>query len=152
MPVALHARVSRPHQPQEGTLASQVRSLRYDIHPQGWSRLPDHEFLDEGINGARLDRPALDRLRDGAQRGEFDAVVVLSPDRLARDYAHQCFRIEELRTLSYCPSMASLNSPLRRLVFRAILCPDQTLLWPPTAALEPIGVKVIEKLAGSWHP
>jgi site-specific DNA recombinase len=42
-----------------------------------------------------LARPALDRLRDCAQRGEFDAVVVLSPDRLARNYAHQWVLIEE---------------------------------------------------------
>jgi site-specific DNA recombinase len=94
MQVALYARVSTPHQHQEGTIASQVRSLRQHIHQQGWSLLPDHECLDEGISGARLDRPALDRLRDGAQRGAFDAVVVLSPDRLARDYAHQWFLIE----------------------------------------------------------
>jgi site-specific DNA recombinase len=99
MQVALYARVSTPHQQQEGTITSQVRSLRHHIHQQGWSLLPDHEFLDEGISGARLDRPALDRLRDGAQRGEFDAVVVLSPDRLARDYAHQWFLIEELTKL-----------------------------------------------------
>ena len=73
-----------------------------------------------------VDYPAMNYSMRGseAQRGEFDAVVVLSPDRLARDYAHQWFLIEELRTLSYCPSMASLNSPLRRLVFRAILCQD----------------------------
>jgi site-specific DNA recombinase len=94
MQVALYARVSTPHQHQEGTIASQVRSLRQHIHQQGWSLLPDHECLDEGISGARLDRPALDRLHDGAQRGAFDAVVVLSPDRLARDYAHQWFLIE----------------------------------------------------------
>jgi site-specific DNA recombinase len=99
MQVALYARVSTPHQQQEGTIASQVRSLHHHIHQQGWSLLPDHAFLDEGISGARLDRPALDRLRDAAQRGEFDAVVVLSPDRLARDYAHQWFLIEELTKL-----------------------------------------------------
>jgi len=46
-----------------------------------------------------LDRPALDRLRDCAQRGEFDAVVVLSPDRLARNYAHQWLLIEEFEKL-----------------------------------------------------
>jgi site-specific DNA recombinase len=66
---------------------------------QGWSLLPDHACPDEGISGARLDRPALDRPRDGAQRGAFDAVVVVSPDRLARDYAHPWFLIEELTTL-----------------------------------------------------
>ena len=42
----------------------------------------DAWYIDEGISGARLDRPALDRLRDCAHRGEFDAVVVLSRDRL----------------------------------------------------------------------
>src|SRR5262249_12468761 len=43
---------------------------------------------------------ALDRLRDCAQRGEFDAVVVLSPDRLARNYAHQWFLVEEFEKLN----------------------------------------------------
>jgi site-specific DNA recombinase len=76
--------VSTPHQHQEGTIASQVRSLKHDIHQQGWSLLAAHEDREDGLSGARLDRPALDRLRDGAQRGEFEAVVALSPDRLAR--------------------------------------------------------------------
>jgi site-specific DNA recombinase len=66
---------------------------------QGWSLLPDHEYLDEGISGARLDRPALDRRRDGAQRGECDAVVVLCPDRLARNDAHQWLLIEAFAKL-----------------------------------------------------
>jgi site-specific DNA recombinase len=99
MQVALYARVSTPHQHQEGTIASQVRSLKHYIHQQGWSLLAAHEYLDEGISSARLDRPALGRLRDGAQRGEFDAVVVLSPDRLARSYAHQWLLIEEFTKL-----------------------------------------------------
>ena len=99
MQVALYARVSTPHQHQEGTIASQVQALKHHIAQQNWSLLPEHEYLDEGISGARLDRPALDRLRDSAQRGEFDAVVLLSPDRLARHYAHQWLLIEELEKL-----------------------------------------------------
>ena len=99
MQVALYARVSTPNQQQEGTIASQVQSLHLYIHQHGWSLLPTHEYIDEGISGARLDRPALDRLRDCAQRGEFDAVVVLSPDRLARNYAHQWLLIEEFEKL-----------------------------------------------------
>jgi site-specific DNA recombinase len=62
--------------------------------------LPEHEFIDDGVSGARLDRPALDRLRDAARRGEFDAVVILSPDRLARNYAHQWLLIEELEKMN----------------------------------------------------
>jgi site-specific DNA recombinase len=46
--------------------------------------LPEHIFLDNGVRGSRLDRPALDRLRDQACLGEFEAVIILSPDRLAR--------------------------------------------------------------------
>jgi site-specific DNA recombinase len=99
MPAALYARVSTPHQPQEGTIASQVHSRRHHMHQQGWSSLPDHACLDEGISGARLDRAALDRRRDGAQRGAFDAVAVVAPDRLARDDAHQWFLIEALSKL-----------------------------------------------------
>src|SRR5687767_8418366 len=95
MQVALYARVSTAGQQQEGTIASQMRSLKEYIRQQGWSVLPEHEFLDEGFSGTRLDRPALDRLRDSAPRGEFDAVVVLSPDRLARNYAHQWLLVEE---------------------------------------------------------
>ena len=99
MQVALYARVSTPTQQQEGTITSQLQSLHRYIRQQGWSLLPTHEYIEEGVSGARLDRPALDRLRDCAQRGEFDAVVVLSPDRLARNYAHQWLLIEEFEKL-----------------------------------------------------
>jgi len=100
MQVAIYARVSTLNQQQEGTIASQIRLLKQHIQQQSWSLTPEHEFLDEGVSGARLDRPALDRLRDCAQRGEFDAIVILSPDRLARNYAHQWFLVEEFEKLN----------------------------------------------------
>src|SRR5215471_5316460 len=99
MHVALYARVSTRQQQPENTIDSQVQALKHYIQQQGWTLLPDHAYLDAGMSGTRLDRPALDRLRDAAQRGEFDAVVVLSPDRLARNYAHQWLLIEELEKL-----------------------------------------------------
>src|SRR5215218_29787 len=95
MQVALYARVSTVTQSHDETITSQVQTLNRYIHQQGWSLLPVHEFLDDGVSGARLDRPALDRLRDCAQHGEVEAVVVLSPDRLARNYAHQWLLVEE---------------------------------------------------------
>ena len=100
MEVALYARVSTSHQQHEGTIESQRRSLKQHIQHQGWSLLPEHEYIDDGVSGARLDRPALDRLRDAARRGEFDAVVILSPDRLARNYAHQWLLIEEFEKIN----------------------------------------------------
>jgi site-specific DNA recombinase len=99
MEVALYARVSTSQQQHEGTIESQRRTLQHHIQHHGWSLLPEHEYIDDGVSGARLDRPALDRLRDAARRGEFDAVVLLSPDRLARNYAHQWLLIEEFEKL-----------------------------------------------------
>ena len=95
MHVALYARVSTHQQQQEHTIDSQVHLLKHYIQQQGWILLPDHASLDGGMSGTRLDRPALDRLRDAAQRSAFDAVVVLSPDRFARNDAHQWLLIEE---------------------------------------------------------
>src|SRR5262249_57787137 len=111
MQVAIYARVSTLNQQQEGTIASQVQILKQHIQQQGWSLLPEHEFLDDGVSGARLDRPALDRLRDGAQRGEFDAVVVLAPDRLARHYPHQWMLVEEFAKLH--TQLIFLQNPFR---------------------------------------
>ena len=58
--------------------------------------LPEHIF-DNGVSGSRLDRPALDRLRDQARFGDFEAVIMLSPDRLARSYPHQWLLLEEFK-------------------------------------------------------
>ena len=96
MQVAIYARVSTNNQQKEGTIASQVTMLKTYAHQQGWSVLPKHEYIDDGVSGTRLDRPALDRLRESARCGELDAVVMVSPDRLARTYAHQWLLIEEL--------------------------------------------------------
>lgn len=41
MQVALYARVSTPNQQQEGTIDSQVRSLKLYIQQQGWTLLPE---------------------------------------------------------------------------------------------------------------
>jgi site-specific DNA recombinase len=53
-------------------------------------------FEDEGYSGATLVRPGLEALRDLAARGEIQAVLVYSPDRLSRKYAHQVLLAEEL--------------------------------------------------------
>ncbi|MGH9847209.1 MAG: recombinase family protein [Blastocatellia bacterium] len=100
MQVAIYARVSTLTQQQEGTIASQIQLLKQHVQQQGWALLPEHEYIDDGFSGGRLDRPALDRLRDCAQRGEFDAVVILSPDRLAREYGHQWFLVKEFNKLN----------------------------------------------------
>ena len=96
MQVALYARVSSERQEQRGTIASQLDAL------MRWAREQDHDVVDayvcvdDGYSGARLDRPGLDRLRDGAEAEAFEAALVLCPDRLARKYAYQVLILEEL--------------------------------------------------------
>ncbi len=58
---------------------------------------PERQFVDDGISGATLVRPALDRLRDLAAVGAIDRVYVHSPDRLARNYAYQVLLFDEWR-------------------------------------------------------
>lgn len=66
-------------------------------------------FLDQGISGAKLARPALDRLRDLATEGVFVVVLCLSPDRLARQYAHQWVLLDELQRVGV--SVIFINQP-----------------------------------------
>jgi site-specific DNA recombinase len=94
MRIALYARVSTDAQQAAGTVASQVELLRGAAARDGHTVIG--EFVDDGYSGARLDRPALDRLRDAAQAGALDAMLCLCPDRLARSYAYQVLILEEL--------------------------------------------------------
>jgi site-specific DNA recombinase len=94
---ALYARVSTTQQEQEATIESQVAALESYAQQQGYTLSPAYYFLDNGVSGAQLVRPALERLRDQAAEGAFAVVLCLSPDRLARQYAHQWVLLDELQ-------------------------------------------------------
>lgn len=97
MRAALYARVSTERQQRQDTIAGQLTALRDWITAHHDSLAEAHVFYDEGYSGTRLDRPALDRLRDAVRDAAIDRVVVLSPDRLARKYAYQVLLLEEFR-------------------------------------------------------
>ena len=97
MQVALYARVSTSQQEKTDTIESQLAALHAYVAAHDHTVLPEHIFLDNGVSGSRLDRPALDRLRDQARFGDFEAVIILSPDRLARRYPHQWLLLEEFK-------------------------------------------------------
>ena len=99
MNVALYARVSTKQQEKHGTIGSQLEALRRYAKAQGFEIAEDYVCRDEGYSGALLARPGLDRLRDGAQAGAFDGVLVLSPDRLSRKYAYLILVLEEFERL-----------------------------------------------------
>jgi site-specific DNA recombinase len=94
---ALYARVSTPQQEQEATIDSQVASIETFAQANGYRLSPALYFLDQAVSGAQLARPALDRLRDLAAERLFEVVLCLSPDRLARQYAHQWLLLQEFQ-------------------------------------------------------
>lgn len=91
---AIYARVSTDHQEQNRTIESQIAELR-SVAERDRVKIVE-EYLDDGVSGASLERPALDRLRDDAARGRFSRLYVHSADRLARKYVYQAIVLEEL--------------------------------------------------------
>jgi site-specific DNA recombinase len=86
---ALYARVSSARQKQQETIDSQVACLCEHARAQGWEIPGEWVFTDDGWPGSTLVRPALERLRDLSAQQLVERVLCLSPDRLARNYAHQ---------------------------------------------------------------
>jgi site-specific DNA recombinase len=95
MTVVAYARVSTDRQAEKQTIAQQVERLQTYAQQQQWQLTTERIFKDDGFSGARLDRPALDRLRDTVANGAVDVVLITSPDRLARRYAYQVWLLEE---------------------------------------------------------
>ena len=94
MRAALYARVSSERQEKEHTIGSQVEALRAYAVQHGMDIV--EEFTDEGYSGARLDRPALDRMRDLAERRGFEVLLTYCTDRLARKFVLQALILDEL--------------------------------------------------------
>ena len=92
---ALYARVSSTKQQLNENILSQLVAIEEYARQHDYQISPPHIYKDDGYSGARLDRPALDRLRDAVAQGEVEAVLILSPDRLARNFAYQYIVVEE---------------------------------------------------------
>ena len=89
MRAAAYVRVSTSRQVKLQTIEQQLEIVQRHAREQGWELPEDNIFRDDGYSGTTLKRPALDALRDKARLRELEVVVVLSPDRLARNYVHQ---------------------------------------------------------------
>jgi site-specific DNA recombinase len=92
---AIYARVSTDHQRAQGTIGSQVAELRELAAARGLAVGSELVFCDDGVSGATLVRPALERMRDQAAEGSFEVLLCHSPDRLARRYAYQVLLLDE---------------------------------------------------------
>lgn len=75
---AIYARVSTERQEKEQTVESQLDALHQAAREGGYEVAPSHVFVDERRSGSHLDRPGLDRLRDLASEGTFEAILIAS--------------------------------------------------------------------------
>src|SRR5437667_12417765 len=98
MRAAIYGRVSSERQEKEHTIGSQLEALRAYAATNGMDIV--EEFTDEGYSGARLDRPALDRMRDLAERHGFEVLLTYFTDRLARKFVLQALILDELEWFS----------------------------------------------------
>jgi len=101
MRTAIYVRVSTVTHSQQHTIEEQISRRRACLLARGAAPDDEHVFRDEGRSGATLNRPALDRLRDGVRLGNYDRILVTSPDRLARNYVHQMVLLEEFERAGY---------------------------------------------------
>jgi DNA invertase Pin-like site-specific DNA recombinase len=90
---ALYLRVSTLDQHPE----TQAIELRQFAQQRGYEIV--EEYVDHGVSGTKVRRPALDKLLKDAHRHRFDAVLVWSCDRLARSTKHFLQVLDELNEL-----------------------------------------------------
>jgi DNA invertase Pin-like site-specific DNA recombinase len=90
---ALYLRVSTVDQHPE----TQGLELRRFAAERGYQIV--QEYVDHGVSGTKVRRPALDQLLKDAHRRGFDAVIVWSCDRLARSTKHFLQVLDELNEL-----------------------------------------------------
>jgi len=97
MKVALYARVSTEDQAKNYSIPSQLEAMHKFATEYGFEVVK--EFIDEGVSGAVLDRPALDELRDCVRQKVIDAIIVYDPDRLSRKLVHLMVLADEFERL-----------------------------------------------------
>lgn len=90
---ALYLRVSTIDQNPE----TQGIELRQFAKQRGYEIV--QEYVDHGVSGTKVRRPALDQLLKDANRRKFDAVLVWSSDRLARSTKHFLQVLDDLSEL-----------------------------------------------------
>lgn len=116
---AIYARVS--------TLVGQSPQMQLDVLREYAARrglAVVAEFVDQGVSGARDQRPELDRLMVGARQRAFDLVLVYRFDRFARGVRHLVTALDEFQALgiefvSYSESLDT-STPMGRAMFSIV--------------------------------
>ena len=85
MKVAIYARVSTT---KDQSCERQILELREIAENHTWKVVG--EYVDEGISGAKRNRPELDRMLKDALLRKFDVVATLELSRLGRSVKNMC--------------------------------------------------------------
>ena len=91
---AIYARVSTDDQVKGFSIETQVAACQAYARNHGLEVWRSHVFVDGGITGTILERPALTAMREVVRTGVVQAVIVYDLDRLSRVLWHQCMLIE----------------------------------------------------------
>ena len=140
MKVALYARVATQRQDEQGGIALQIEALHTYASNQRHEVAEDYVCCDAGYSAARLDRPGLNRLRDGVQANAFDAVLILSPDRLSRKCVDLVRMLEEFER--FATPVVFVERPLLQLDPDKTYGDDETNACPLTLAPLPAAAGV----------
>jgi len=95
MEVALYARAAT-HRQGSNRAELQIQAPRAHASERGFDVVEAYVCCDTGHSGTSLDRPGLNRFRYGVQAKAFDAVVIMSLDRLSRTSADLVRLLEAL--------------------------------------------------------
>lgn len=147
--VALYYRVSTADQ----STGVQKADLRRYAKARGF--VVYKEYCDEGVSGAKVKRPGLDRLMEDARKRLFDVVLVWRFDRFARSVLHLVKALEEFRHLkidfvSYNEQIDT-SSPMGAAMFTigaAFAELEHRIIKERVTA----GVRQAIKKRGSWGP
>jgi site-specific DNA recombinase len=89
--IAIYVRVSTEEQAKHGySLNDQLRQCRQKA---GTNKVK--EYIDDGISGEFLDRPALAKMRDDVRAGLITKIICFDPDRLSRKLMNQLIITDE---------------------------------------------------------
>jgi DNA invertase Pin-like site-specific DNA recombinase len=115
---ALYVRVSS----EEQNTAAQERALREYVERRGWKL--QQIYRDQGVSGAKSNRPALNELLKACRRGSVDVVVVWKFDRFARSLKQLMSGLEMCRALGIdfvsVTEAVDTSLPAGELVFQMI--------------------------------
>jgi site-specific DNA recombinase len=124
----LYARVAVDDQPKSSRNLHQLETCREYAREHGYQIVAELSEVGSGAGGRSLERPQLNRVREMAQAGEFDILIVHKSDRLSRSLPEYLIIEEELRDNGVHVEYVLEGYPLRRAAIYARVNSESQLM------------------------